>query len=577
MADARYVIDVAAEMSGEETVDELDALIEKLAAGGRKSDDFQRALQRVTADLDAAKVASAEAAAALAAGNDQYRVLESAAIKAAKAVERAQMAGKIDLGAAKRAGDAQAALDAYSASLRGLEVASAGATAKQAKLAAQVANLNKLGAHADSRLAALNQRYEKLGQAVSFLPGPLGAVAQQFVAAQRAGLGLTVSLGAVRAAMILTAVGALAGAGAIAGLFVLIAKKVPGADKLVDRLGSNIEALFEGVDWTPFLQALGVIVDMFGKANPLAEFFGIALRKTFAVVGAFALEAAYVIEAFALEVAIAAVKAYLFFKKYGDEIIAVIEGIAIAAGIFAVAWAVANLGVIAGLVAQAASWVAMGVAAAAAWLVAAAPAILVVAAIAAVGYAISQLILHWDEVVEGVKLIWADLTTWLGEQVQWFADLGRNLMMGLVSGITGAVSAVISAVSGAVTGAVDAAKSVLGIASPSKVFAEIGGYTVEGFTGAVDEGAGEAQGSMAALVAPTPAVAQAASSGAAGATGGAGGKAKAGVDLSGATLNFYGVKDAETHGASMLREAFTRLLEDDADSLSGPGALEAPA
>jgi hypothetical protein len=71
----------------------------------------------------------------------------------------------------------------------------------------------------------------------------------------------------------------------------------------------------------------------------------------------------------------------------------------------------------------------------------------------------------------------------------------------------------LKAITGVVGSAVDAAKKALGIASPSKVFAEIGGYTGEGFAMGVDESAPEAQASMTAMVEP-PAPAQAAQSGA---------------------------------------------------------------
>lgn len=568
VADARYVIDVSAQMSGTETLGELDSLADKLAVGGKKSEDFQQAIKRVTADLDAAKTAASQAAAALAVGNDEYRVLERAATSAAKAVERANAKGRIDLGAAREAGLAQAKLDAYTVSLRGLEKASADASAKQAVLAKQVANVSKLGAHADQRYQALNQRFEKMGQAVQFLPGPLGRVAGSFIMAQRAGHGLLNTLGATRAALLLTSIGALAAVGAFAALSYTILKRIPGADDQIEQLGKNVKDLFKGLNWEPLQAALGVIVGMFDKANPLAEVLRIVGTAAFNGLSEAILSAAYLVEAFALEVAIAAVKAYLFFKKYGDEIIAVVEGIGIALAVFGVVWAVMNAGVLVGLAAQAVAWVVAGAAAAGAWLAMALPVIAVIAAIASVGYAIGQLILHWDEVVEGVQLIWSDLTAWLGEQVTWFTELGANLMAGLVAGITGAVGSVISAVSGAVTGAIDAAKSVLGIASPSKVFAEIGGYTAEGFTSGVDDGAGAAQGSMAAMVDPAPAANSAGNAAGAASGGGASGGKKS-LDMAGATFNFYGVKDAETHGRSMLAEAFTALLEGDADSMGG--------
>lgn len=572
MADgSRYVVDVALEMTGQETLGELDALTDKLAVGGKRSEDFQQAVKRVTADLDAAKKAAGDAAAALAAGNDQYRVLERAAVSAAKAVERANAKGKIDLGAARDAGLAQAKLDAYSATLRELERNSVKASAAQAGLSKQLANINKLGNHSDATFSAANQRFEKLNQAVAFLPAPLQRVASGFLGAQRAGLGLLHTLGATRAALLLTSVAALAAVGGFVALSYAVLKRIPGADDQIEQLGKNVKDLFKDLNWEPLQAALGVIVGMFDKANPLAEAFRIAGTFAFETFSEAVLATAYAVEAFALDVAIAAVKAYIFFKQYGDEIEAVVLGIGIALAAFGVGWAVVNAAVIAGWVAQAAAATAAGVAAAAAWVAAAAPAILVVAAIAAVGYAIGQLILHWDEVVEGVMLIWSDLTAWLGAQVQWFTDLGANLMAGLVTGITGAVSSVVNAVSGAVTSAIDAAKSVLGIASPSKVFAEIGGYTVDGFTGAVDAGAGEAQGSMAAMVDPAPAANEASNAAAASSTGAAAGGRKS-IDLAGATFNFYGVKDAEQHGRSMISEALTALLEGDADSMGGAEA-----
>jgi TP901 family phage tail tape measure protein len=58
---------------------------------------------------------------------------------------------------------------------------------------------------------------------------------------------------------------------------------------------------------------------------------------------------------------------------------------------------------------------------------------------------------------------------------------GRDLMSGLVSGVTSMVGSVISSVTGAVGGAVSGALSALGIGSPSKVFREIGMWTMEGF------------------------------------------------------------------------------------------------
>lgn len=60
-------------------------------------------------------------------------------------------------------------------------------------------------------------------------------------------------------------------------------------------------------------------------------------------------------------------------------------------------------------------------------------------------------------------------------------EIGRNIIQGLVDGITGAAGRVVSAITGAVGNAIGAAKKLLGIASPSKLFKKFGGYTMEGF------------------------------------------------------------------------------------------------
>lgn len=52
----------------------------------------------------------------------------------------------------------------------------------------------------------------------------------------------------------------------------------------------------------------------------------------------------------------------------------------------------------------------------------------------------------------------------------WLLSAGKNIIQGLINGITNAIGGAISAVKNAVSGIVDGAKSLLGIASPSKVF-----------------------------------------------------------------------------------------------------------
>lgn len=64
-------------------------------------------------------------------------------------------------------------------------------------------------------------------------------------------------------------------------------------------------------------------------------------------------------------------------------------------------------------------------------------------------------------------------------------EAALQLMMGFKQGITESVTQLWEAMKAAVSSIIDGAKRLLGIASPSKVFAEIGGYTMEGFAAGI--------------------------------------------------------------------------------------------
>lgn len=66
-------------------------------------------------------------------------------------------------------------------------------------------------------------------------------------------------------------------------------------------------------------------------------------------------------------------------------------------------------------------------------------------------------------------------------------QVGSNIIQGLVNGITGGAQSVINAIGGVVDDAIGWAKSLLGIASPSKVFEEIGDFTMQGFEVGMDK------------------------------------------------------------------------------------------
>lgn len=69
------------------------------------------------------------------------------------------------------------------------------------------------------------------------------------------------------------------------------------------------------------------------------------------------------------------------------------------------------------------------------------------------------------------------------------ASIGSNIIQGMVNGVTGAAGKLIDAVKGAVDDAINAAKNLLGIHSPSRVFRKIGQYTMQGAALGVDDDA----------------------------------------------------------------------------------------
>ena len=77
------------------------------------------------------------------------------------------------------------------------------------------------------------------------------------------------------------------------------------------------------------------------------------------------------------------------------------------------------------------------------------------------------------------------------------AGAGEALVQGLANGISGAAGAVLDAIGGVVSSAIDWGKSLLGISSPSKVFAEIGDWTMQGFAIGVDKGSKYARSAVA--------------------------------------------------------------------------------
>lgn len=156
------------------------------------------------------------------------------------------------------------------------------------------------------------------------------------------------------------------------------------------------------------------------------------------------------------------------------------------------------------------------------------------------------------------------------------AEIGMQLITGLVDGISGGGGAVLSAITGVVGGAIDAAKKLLGIASPSKVFADIGMNTGAGMASGVDQSTGDVQGALEQMVAPPPVpVAAGPAEGSGGAASSpaapSGASSSGGGAFAGATFIFQGVEGAQD-AEGRFSQLLTWFLEGDVAQIAAKAA-----
>lgn len=169
--------------------------------------------------------------------------------------------------------------------------------------------------------------------------------------------------------------------------------------------------------------------------------------------------------------------------------------------------------------------------------------------------------------IGGVQVGVASLIGKFTEMKSWLAglnlsDIGTQMINGLVNGLLAAGPQVLAAITGVANGAITAAKKALGIASPSKVFAEIGGHTAAGMEQGVDDGASGVQASMTDMATPQFG----------GLSGGAaGGGATASASSGGNTfiLNFGSLTGDAADIAAQVAAEVQRLLDGDVSQLGG--------
>lgn len=80
------------------------------------------------------------------------------------------------------------------------------------------------------------------------------------------------------------------------------------------------------------------------------------------------------------------------------------------------------------------------------------------------------------------------------------ASIGSQIVQGIANGISGAAGVVVNKITGVVGGAIEAAKNLLGIHSPSRVFRKIFGYVMEGAALGIDDTADMPVSSMRSAV-----------------------------------------------------------------------------
>ncbi|WP_447941191.1 phage tail protein [Brevundimonas mediterranea] len=102
-------------------------------------------------------------------------------------------------------------------------------------------------------------------------------------------------------------------------------------------------------------------------------------------------------------------------------------------------------------------------------------------------------------ITSGVQSAFASPLGFLAALPARFRNMGVQIIQGLARGITSGASAVVQAAVNAATSAAQGARHALGIRSPSRVFAQIGGFTMEGLAMGLNRNARQPLAALTAL------------------------------------------------------------------------------
>lgn len=101
--------------------------------------------------------------------------------------------------------------------------------------------------------------------------------------------------------------------------------------------------------------------------------------------------------------------------------------------------------------------------------------------------------------VDAIKKLVSSFGTWLGNLASRMITWGRNIVQGLVNGILAAPQAVWNALKSVVLRGVESIREFLGIASPSRLFMEMGGFITDGLAIGIENGSPDVEAAMESL------------------------------------------------------------------------------
>ncbi len=110
------------------------------------------------------------------------------------------------------------------------------------------------------------------------------------------------------------------------------------------------------------------------------------------------------------------------------------------------------------------------------------------AAIGGIAWAAYEIYQNWDGIAAWFRQQWETVTSFMSGLAARFEQIGLDVMLGLSRGIRNAAGAVKDAVFSTAENVTNWFKSKLGINSPSRVFAELGGFTMAGLVQGLGKG-----------------------------------------------------------------------------------------